>query len=186
MSKPTTATATCPDSRTPPSEEPPSFLADCMLGRLARWLRILGYDTVYFRQITDKELLAYHHGSGRILLTRDTALSRSPELGAYLFIRDDNWQAQLRQVLETLDLTVVLTRMFTLCADCNQALQVLRPAEVHGKVPDFVAATQKEFRGCASCGRIYWPGSHRRHVLKVLKGIASLEGDEMVNPGGAA
>jgi hypothetical protein len=157
-----------------------------MLGRLARWLRLLGYDTLYIRRIADRGLLACHRHSGRILLTRDTGLLRGPVRGPHLFIQDDDWRAQLRQVLETLDLRVVRGRMFTLCVDCNRALQPLPPAEVLGKVPEFVAATQQEFRGCASCGKIYWPGTHRRHALEVIAGITSLESGNGENQGSGA
>ena len=143
-----------------------------MLGRLARWLRILGYDTWYFRQIPDRDLAAAHQQSGRILLTRDTGLLRTHDLGPHLGIQHDHWRSQLRQVLDTYALAVSPERVFTRCVHCNQILRDVPLTEVHGRIPDFVASTQKEFQNCTSCGRVFWPGSHRQRVLEILEGFA--------------
>ena len=148
----------------------PCFLVDCMLGRLARWLRILGYDTLYFRQVSDRDLIAIHRSSGRTLLTRDTLLLRH-EPGPHLFIKENHWKAQLVQVLFALDLKIVAAKMFTRCLNCNRVLQPLAPAEVKGRVPEFVALTVREFRGCAFCKKVYWPGTHRDHIVGVVAGI---------------
>lgn len=153
----------------------PRFLVDCMLGRLARWLRILGFDALYVRSISDRDLLVNLKDTSRILLTRDTGLIRSKNIGPYVLIGEDNWEAQIRQVLDVFSLTVCRARLFTRCTLCNERLRVLSRNEVQGKVPDFVASTQREFRGCDACGRIYWSGTHRRHVSRTLARLGAGE-----------
>jgi len=139
-----------------------------MLGRLARWLRILGLDTWYFRQMHDRDLVAAHRQSGRVLLTRDTGLLRIKGLGPHLEIRFDRWDAQLRQVLDAYSLPVEGERLFSRCLQCNRPLRDLTLREVQGKVPDFVFSSHQRYRGCTCCGKIFWQGSHRRRVLQVL------------------
>jgi len=153
----------------------PGFLVDCMLGRLARWLRILGFDTLYFRKSSDQELQACQKKSGRILLTRDTGLARSGTEGPALLIEEDKWDAQIRQVLDAFSLKVSRERLFTRCTLCNHLLTVMSRNEVSGKIPDFVSSTQHAFRGCEACGKIYWSGTHRNHVLRVLERLTAGE-----------
>lgn len=149
-------------------EERPRFIIDCMLGRLARWLRILGLDAWYFRKIHGQELLSLHRDSGRILLTRDTGLIQCHDIGPYLFIQNDRWEAQLREVLQAFSLTISRDKVLTRCLQCNAPLKRLDTGEVIGKVPDFVASIHTEFRGCETCGQIYWSGTHGQHIAKVL------------------
>ena len=156
----------------------PCFLADSMLGRLARWLRIVGFDTWYFRKISDQDLLSLQENSGRILLTRDTGLIRCSGTGPYLFITHDRWEAQLCQVLTSMSLVLSPEMMFTRCIRCNRVLEPLTQKEIKGKVPEYVASTQTVFRGCSSCGKIYWPGSHRTHVMRALEKLCSEIGIE--------
>lgn len=163
---------------------PPRFLADCMLGRLARWLRIVGFDTMYFRKISDSELLSLHQESGRILLTRDTGLVRSTGVGPHLFVQDDHWEAQFREVLTNLSLTPSQERMFTRCIRCNQLLEALPHTDIVGKVPDFVASTQTMFQGCSACGKIYWHGTHRDHASRVVARLCSEIGIQRTDRGG--
>ncbi|MEW6439507.1 MAG: Mut7-C RNAse domain-containing protein [bacterium] len=149
----------------------PRFVADCMLGRLARWLRILGWDTWYFREISDAELLDLHRTSGRVLLTRDTRLVRSPGIGAAVLIRDDHWQNQILEVLRALALRIDAGRILTRCVVCNGVLSGLSADEARGRIPDYVLGTQTRFHVCCRCRKIYWGGTHRRHILNALEGL---------------
>ena len=140
----------------------PRFLADAMLGRLATWLRILGYDTEYSRE-EDGVLVRRAREEGRILLTRDTGLLRRADLPAHLFVRSDRVRAQLREVLAALGLNLMPDGPRR-CVRCNRLLQPRDKVDVAGRVPDFIWSQHSAFWGCPVCGRIYWAGSHRRHM----------------------
>ena len=154
-------------------EKTPQFVVDCMLGRLARWLRILGFDTWYFREIDDRELLKLHAESGRVLLTRDTHLVQCRGVGGHVLVRSDGWEDQLRQVVVALSLDVCPERMLTRCLLCNLPLENLAPEEAYGRIPDHVAASTSAFRGCRSCDKVYWAGTHRKRMEEVLSRLRS-------------
>jgi uncharacterized protein with PIN domain len=148
---------------------PPRFLADAMLGRLATWLRILGYDTEY-SQAEDEFLVRRAREEGRILLTRDTGLLRRRQLPRHLFIQNDHVKAQVRQVVRSLalDLSTPSARR---CARCNVVVESRTKAEVAGRVPEFVWSHHDTFWGCPNCGRIYWAGSHRRRMDEAIHAL---------------
>ena len=148
----------------------PRFLADAMLGRLATWLRILGYDAEYFRG-DDEELLRLAWQDGRILLTRDSVLLRRRRLPPHLFIQCDRVQDQLREVLAALALRPPAAPGQR-CVRCNVALEPRTKSEVRDSVPEFVWATQDAFWACPRCRRIYWPGTHRRHMAEAIRRLA--------------
>lgn len=133
------------------------FLADGMLGRLAKWLRILGYDTVYQVHAHDHELMRRARAEGRILLTRDTELAQRRSLQAILITSDDI-VAQLQQVLRTCKLTPQAA--FSRCPVCNTPLEDLEPELARPRVPPYVSLTQTQFSECPACKRIYWRGTH--------------------------
>jgi uncharacterized protein len=146
----------------------PGFLVDGMLGRLARWLRVLGYDTWYFRNRPDEDLLKLPRCSGRILVTRDRGLIRRWEVGRGLWIVHDRWEKQVEQLLEELDVPVCRERWFTRCLRCNSTLQELARGDVQGKVAEYIVESHRTFRGCPTCGRVYWPGTHRSDMSRRL------------------
>ena len=133
------------------------FVADCMLGRLARWLRILGYDTAYDAFAEDDALLAISAREDRMLLTRDRPLfERAPE-GTCLHIDDDDLDDQLAQLV--LELGLSLDREpFTRCLTCNTPIEALE--DVADRVPDYVLATQDTFFECPDCEQVFWRGTH--------------------------
>jgi uncharacterized protein with PIN domain len=154
-------------------EKTPQFVVDSMLGRLARWLRILGFDTWYFREIDDRELLKLHAETGRVLLTRDTRLVQCRGVGSHVLVRYDGWEDQLRQVAGALSLNVCPERMLTRCLLCNRPLERLAPQEAYGRIPDHVAATTSVFRGCKSCDKVFWAGTHRKRMQEVVSMLRS-------------
>jgi len=139
------------------NDEPLRLLADGMLGKLAKWLRLLGYDTAYDNAATDPELARRARAGGRILLTRDHELAARRGLRT-LLIQSEVLEEQVREVQGALGPPShpPLSR----CAVCNTALESVSPAEVSGRVPPYVLKTQTTFRRCPGCGRIYWPGTH--------------------------
>ncbi|HYA51096.1 MAG TPA: Mut7-C RNAse domain-containing protein [Streptosporangiaceae bacterium] len=146
----------------------PRFLCDAMLGRLARWLRILGYDAAY-ADLPDDALVALAQAEGRVLLTRDTRLVRRPDVGPHAFIRHDRVQDQLRQMTAAFGLRP--GRAGTRCLCCNVALEALPRDAAAGRVPPYVWRTQQQFVRCPACARIYWPGTHWDHMTRELSGL---------------
>lgn len=141
------------------------LLADGMLGRLARWLRLLGYDTAYENHADDLELARRARAEGRILLTRDRALAARKGLRA-LLIESEDVQEQVRQVVEMLGPppNPALSR----CSVCNTPLEPAAPHQVADRVPPYVLQTQERFGVCPKCGRVYWAGTHLEHMRRYL------------------
>jgi uncharacterized protein len=151
----------------------PRFLADCNVGRLARWLRALGYDASYHARIGDAELVREAAAESRVLLTRDRDLTkrRVIQTGVVraILIRDDEVTQQLRQVFAELDLE--LKEALTRCIECNAELESRVAATVAERVPPYVRQTQSRYSECPSCGRIYWAGTHWQRMREVLAGL---------------
>ena len=151
------------------ANQPPRFLADAMLGRLATWLRILGYDTKYAR-VADAALVERARAESRILLTRDTALVRRRSLPRHLFVESDHVSEQLRQVVRTLGLRLADPPPRR-CLRCNVVVEPRAKAEVVARVPDFVWSQHESFWGCPTCGRVYWAGTHRRKMDEAIQAL---------------
>lgn len=138
------------------------FLADCNVGRLARWLRVLGYDAVYEPLLPDAQIVARALAEGRVLLTRDADMMQRKVIagGAVraLLLRNDRVQDQVRQVLAELALEPV--QPLSRCLDCNAELEPRAKAAVAGRLPPYVYATQERFSECPQCARVFWPGTH--------------------------
>ncbi len=142
------------------------FLCDHMLGTLARWLRILGFDTVYPSTLEDRELVSLAGREGRLLLTRDMDLGKRRDTQA-LYISSDVLDEQVEQVLR--DLRLTLQEPMSRCPVCNGALVEVSKEEVSGKVPDGVYEHQREFWRCPECGKYYWQGSHWDRMRKKIE-----------------
>jgi uncharacterized protein with PIN domain len=152
----------------PPDGQPPRFVADVMLGRLAKWLRIAGFDVLYSNRFTDDELVQLSRRQGRILLSRDTRLLVRKAVERFIFLESEKIQEQLAQVFRatrTSGLPGILTR----CLSCNDLLQEIARDHVRDRVPPFVFKTQAQFKSCPVCARIYWAGTHRQSVLRTLE-----------------
>jgi uncharacterized protein with PIN domain len=139
-----------------------------MLGRLARWLRILGYDTLYDPASADNELARLARAESRILLTRDVALARRRGLRA-LYVISDEVAAQLQQVVSALGLHA--EGSFSRCPVCNDHLEQVPKSWAWGYVPPYTFCTQREFRLCPACNRFYWRGTHWEGMRKALSGL---------------
>jgi uncharacterized protein with PIN domain len=150
------------------TEPTPRFLVDRMLGRLARWLRILGYDTAYLPQLSPLGVMREGRRQNRLILTRDTRLLRRKDAPPLLFVHSDHFREQLLQVIDTLHLDPTRS-LLSRCLECNRVLQETARAEVREQVPEYVWQTQEEFRRCPQCRRLYWGATHREHVLEELQ-----------------
>jgi uncharacterized protein with PIN domain len=147
------------------------FFADAMLGRLARWLRILGYDTAYENIIADDALIQRVLREKRWLLTRDTYLAQRRILrGRHTLIADDHVHDQLRQLHRELGLRLDPNGQAAYrCADCNAVLEPIAKEQAAPLVPPFVAAQYHDFIRCPRCGRVYWPGTHWTNLCRELE-----------------
>jgi uncharacterized protein len=152
----------------------PRFIADENVGKLARLLRLVGYDTLFFNGENDARLVDLALDSGRIILTRDTRIPlRKPIAGGQIravLLRDDNPEKQLGQVISELNLSGEL-RPFSLCLECSQPLHPLTREEVQNRVPPYVWQTQKDYVECPLCRRIYWKGTHWEAMTRTLAKI---------------
>jgi uncharacterized protein with PIN domain len=154
----------------------PKFIADCNVGKLVKWLRLMGYDTRFFNGSDDSELVAIAQDEGRVILSRDTQIMKrrvitSGKLKAVL-IDSDQPELQMQQVIDTLGLDSRF-RPFTICLECNQPLVERSKGEVEELVPPYVFKTQSQFMQCPACKRIYWRGTHWQAMTKRLKKFAN-------------
>jgi uncharacterized protein with PIN domain len=146
------------------------FLVDNNVGKLAVWLRALGYDTVFINPIEDRDLVALAQREERVILTKDTGIMRrrlitSGEVKA-LQIEGDNWREQLAQVVRAFGLETQPS--FTRCIECNTPLESRTRDQARPHVPAYVHRTQPSFLACPTCGRHYWQGTHWQRMKKEL------------------
>ncbi|HOM28522.1 MAG TPA: Mut7-C RNAse domain-containing protein [Deltaproteobacteria bacterium] len=150
----------------PSGPNPPSFACDRNLGRLAKWLRLMGFDTLYLRDDDPHRLLGAAL-SGRIVLTRRRALRGRPGV---VVVERDRALDQVREVVSSLGLEGPLDA-FSRCSLCNEPLVEETPEGVSGLVPDHVLATRDRFARCPSCGRVYWKGTHLDRARGTMEAV---------------
>ncbi|MEM0466068.1 MAG: Mut7-C RNAse domain-containing protein [Candidatus Thermoplasmatota archaeon] len=146
------------------------IICDQMLGSLATWLRILGFDTIYISEtISDESLLDTALKEQRLLITRDKLLYQKAQKYHHpsVFLPTTNVDAQLQTVLQRLpyDQQYVLTR----CVLCNSILQPIDKQQVIGKVPDSIFKKHTCFHLCPKCCKIYWMGTHYDNMVKKIE-----------------
>ena len=141
-----------------------------MVGKLARWLRILGIDVVYESSLDDHELVALARSEKRVLLTRDHPLASSSDVPPRLLIVSEDFREQLRQVVKTYNLDPT-EAVFTRCMDCNSVLEPLSPENARDQVPPYVFSTQTRFKRCPRCDKVLWGGTHRDQMQRMLDSI---------------
>ncbi|MGD9083178.1 MAG: Mut7-C RNAse domain-containing protein [Desulfobacterales bacterium] len=143
------------------------FAAEPTLGKLAKWLRILGFDTSYDPGFSTKETVD-SGGENRILLTRTERVRDGSFPQKCIFITSNNPFEQLREVIDMLGIIYTDTRPFSRCIRCNTRIQPVDKDSVRGNMPDFIWQTHDMFRICGRCRRIYWPGSHTQRSRDII------------------
>ncbi len=139
-----------------------------MLGRLARWLRAMGYDTLYPGQAEDRLLLRLARIEDRVLVTRDRMLARLAEARGCL-IRAQAVDDQVIEAVSRLGLVPGTERWLSRCLDCNAVLEPRSPSELGGLVPERVLVSRPGFMSCPGCAKVYWDGSHADRMLERLE-----------------
>ena len=157
------------------SAETLKFIVDCNVGRLAKWLRMMGYDTMLFTGDDDSRMVVTALRQERLILTRDTQIMKrgvvtSGRVKAIL-IDSEEPEHQMRQVIESLKLDCQF-RPFTLCLECNQPLREISKETIRDRVPPYVFQTQDAYMGCPVCNRIYWPGTHWQSMKQKLEKLS--------------
>ncbi len=170
--------------------EQPRFIVDVMLGSLSKWLRILGFDTLYRRDLDDNELVRIAKQEQRILLTKDTHLATSKRAGTCLFIGAHDTREQLKEVLSAVvphQQPAAVTEKSSLksddfmehaqwklpprCTRCNGPLSPVSKESVANDVPEHVLINCDSFLQCGECSKIYWEGTHKRMIDKRVQEI---------------
>lgn len=146
------------------------FILTKELGRLSKWLRILGFDAAYFKQGNASSLIIEALRDSRIIITRNQRLPKSGGVRIVL-IRKENLKEQLQELLGILKIPLEPRAMFSRCIICNVELKDIKKKEAETRVPAYVFETQEHFVSCPRCGRIYWRGTHWGNVEKTLEGI---------------
>ncbi|MBN2345172.1 MAG: Mut7-C RNAse domain-containing protein [Candidatus Aminicenantes bacterium] len=148
---------------------PPHFACDVMLGRTARWLRMLGFDTYYDNRAADSELRRLSLEEGRVLLTKDTALHASMPGGSSRLVAAVHPRQQLQEIVSAFRL-----ERFDLpprCSLCNGDLASVPRDSVQEAVPPYVFRTQERFQRCSRCRKIYWRGTHLGRISRFIEAI---------------
>jgi len=152
------------------------FIADVMLGKLSKWLRILGFDTIYYRNMENDKLMALAVKENRQILTRKTSLKDRKDIKTLLlFIKENDPVKQLQEVIEHYSLKIKSHNVFTICLICNQKLEEIPAELVRDKVPDYVANTQKAFSICPHCKRIFWKGTHYENMWRRIEEAINIQ-----------
>ena len=153
-------------------------MIDQNVGKLAKWLRMIGYDSKFFTGSDDTEMVNAAIAENRILLTRDTRIMDRKVVAngqlKIVLIASDRLRDQIRQIVSSLKLTKTGLHPFTLCLECNQSLVKKNIEDIKDRLPPYVYQTQQQFVECPICHRIYWRGTHWQSMIQKI--IASFPG----------
>jgi len=146
------------------------FITDGMLGKLTRWLRMLGYDVEYTGSMDDKELILKAKMENRILLTRDVGLYQQAigkGVDAFL-IESPNQTANLVELAKRFKFKLEVDMKASRCPKCNSAIKAVSKAAVSDRIPRTTSLNYDEFWQCQGCGQVYWRGAHWKRIDKIL------------------
>ncbi len=146
------------------------FVLDVNLGKLARWLRLAGFDTIYRNDLEDAEIAALSATENRVVLTRDRLLLHRKEIDHGYWVRAEQPDAQIIEVLRRFQLEGSL-RPFLRCLECNGRIQAVEKAAVWERLEPKTGLHYEDFYQCAGCGKVYWKGSHYDRMLAKLKSV---------------
>jgi uncharacterized protein len=147
------------------------FLCDDNLGKLAKYLRLMGFDTAFTAIISNGELIAKMLKEDRLVITRDRRLADRIETGRIVVVDIDSPEEQLRQIMKKLAIPIIRERFFSRCLICNEVCREINANEIKDKVFPYILKTKNQFRQCPKCDRIFWQGSHYRHMIAKLDKI---------------
>ncbi len=147
----------------------PKFIADCHLGKLAKYMRLMGLDTLFFPHIEDDKLIQLAKDENRIILTRDRYLSQGKNAPT-LFLEATDTKTQLKTLINYFDLKEH-PAPFSRCIVCNTPLQVIDKEKIIDRLPEKVKKYFDYFEYCPTCDQIYWQGDHYKHMMEFLEQV---------------
>lgn len=136
-----------------------------MLGRLAKWMRLMGFDTTYYRDTDGKEIIYHSRKENRTILTRSKVLAK--KYSDSILIDSEQLKDQLKQMIKLFG----HTNPFSRCSVCNSETKKIEKEFVENDVPAYVFENHNHFRKCTKCGRIFWKGTHYEKIEKVINEI---------------
>ena len=147
-----------------------NFAADRTLGKLAKWLRMMGFDTTFDAEAS-AELFRDQVESDRIVLTRTGAIQQRLGDRRLVFITSNDPGSQLKQVITEIEISPSDTQPFSRCINCNVPIVEVDPDDVYGLVPDYIYENHSVFHKCLQCKRIFWSGSHIKRALEIIENL---------------
>ena len=145
------------------------FLLDENLGKLAKWLRFLGYDAAIYKSISLHNKIRLANKEKRIYLTRDKKVAKLKQKFSRKLIKSENYREQLKELKGYIEFDE--NRIMTVCPNCNRILKNTTKEKVKNLVPEFIYKNHNEFKVCFHCGRVYWKGSHYEKILQTFREI---------------
>lgn len=146
----------------------PCFAAEKTLGRLTKWLRLLGFDTRYETELSGEKFIETLEND-RILLTRTQRIRMQFASRKLIFVESDHVEQQLNQIFRELGLKAAQTRPFSRCLQCNVPIVAVEKTCLRDRVPDYIFETHEHFQRCPKCNSIYWPGTHTKRSLEKIR-----------------
>lgn len=147
----------------------PRFIADQSLAGLAKWLRLLGYDTVIHVQAAGRPMMRQAQAEDRIVLTRRTDMMQRQFSGRIILLPEMKTAGQLNFLIGKLSLDIRQENMYTLCIACNERLTQVDRESVRDLIPQYVYEHCRHYNQCPKCRKIYWPGTHGQNAMNYLK-----------------
>jgi uncharacterized protein len=144
------------------------FITDSNLGKLAKWLRILGYDTTCYTGDADRRFLSKAQKEGRFVLTRKKDMAKRQFAGKLAVIQHDHVQEQLEEVIRKFSIVLEAADILTICIRCNEKLTLVSKEDVIGLVPEYTWSSHSCFYRCPRCEGIFWPGTHKDSIDRFL------------------
>jgi len=154
----------------------PKFICDVHLGKLARYLRMIGFDVYYKNDLLDEEIIKTSLKERRAILTKDRGILKRNEVTHGYFIRSTSVEEQAKEVIKRFDLQNEI-KEFTRCLECNTELTKIAKEKITGDIPPKVNQSQEEFYKCPECGKLYWKGTHYQKMLSFVRRIKALNSD---------
>jgi hypothetical protein len=157
------------------------FITDGTLAGLAKWLRLLGFDTIVYGSEAGRPMMRQAQSQGRILLTRRRDMRERQFAGDLFLLPEASTGQQLSFVIRKYSLKINSQKMHRICLICNQRLHPVGREDVRNLVPTFVFENCEQYQQCDRCGKIYWPGTHVQNALQFLEknNIKIIKNEEM-------
>ncbi len=150
----------------------PKFVADVHLGRLTRYLRMMGLDVIYRNDFEDEEIVELSLKERRAILTKDKGILKRNDVIHGYWIRSTKVEEQVKEVLKRFDLQKEI-KEFSRCIECNELLKPIKKETIINQLPPKVAQSQNEFMHCPSCNKIYWRGTHYQRMLTFIRRLGT-------------